>query len=151
MVHPLFDIPSAHSIIRKSNSRGENRPWMKAYHFSEMPMIMGTHEIERGPSTTFQRELSTIMQTMLVDFSRDPERGLSKWGWKSASRDDSSPMVLGKDGVLFQQQETASSSVASIGEKQKDPVSKVLTEREGKPKGRWRQWMNRRNRDRIPV
>jgi carboxylesterase type B len=77
---------------------------MKAYHFSELPMLMGTHEIERGPSTDFQRQLSATMQDMWVDFARDPERGLQKqWGWTAVGRENCSAMVLGKDGVLFQQ------------------------------------------------
>ncbi|RMZ88736.1 hypothetical protein DV736_g4032, partial [Chaetothyriales sp. CBS 134916] len=40
-------------------------PWMKAYDFSELPTLMGTHEIERRRSADFQRELSAIMQAIL--------------------------------------------------------------------------------------
>ena len=132
-----------------SDSRGKTRLWMKAYHLSEIPMIMGTHEIERGSSTTFQRELSTIMQTMLVDFAHDPERGLSRWGWKPVGRDYSNPMVLGKDGVLFRQREPTSSGMGIISGKLEDPVPRALTRRDGIRRGRWLQWIKGRNRERI--
>ncbi|KAK2754874.1 hypothetical protein FQN54_006767 [Arachnomyces sp. PD_36] len=84
------------------------KPWMKAYHFSELPMIMGTHEIERGQSTDFQRQLSETMQDMWVAFARDPEKGLSAWGWQAASCECSSPMVLGKNKTLFHQENNPS-------------------------------------------
>lgn len=78
---------------------------MKSYHFCELPIIMGTHEIERGPSSGFQRQLSQAMQEMWVNFANDPEKGLAtRWGWKPASKENGySPMVLGKQGVLLQQ------------------------------------------------
>jgi len=84
-------------------SKIRNRPWMKAYHFSELPMIMGTHSVERGRSTEFQQQLSTTMQEMWVEFARDPEKGLAKWGWEAAREDSYHAMVLGRNGVLFQQ------------------------------------------------
>lgn len=85
---------------------------MKAYHFAELPMLMGTHEIERGSSTVFQRQLSEVMQDMWVDFARDPEEGLARWGWEPASQGCFSAMVLGKDGILFQQENKPAREVA---------------------------------------
>lgn len=82
-------------------------------------MLMGTHEIERGRSTGFQRQLSKTMQAMWVDFARDPERGLTKWGWEPASLDNSSALVLGKDGVLFQQGDKSFGKLALVGGNQK--------------------------------
>lgn len=96
----------------------ERRPWMKAYHFAELPMLMGTHEIERGPSTEFQRQLSEIMQDMWVDFARDPEKGLARWGWEAASRGCFSAMVLGKDEILFQQENKSPRDIALISGKE---------------------------------
>lgn len=90
----------------------EYRPWMKAYHFAELPMLMGTHEIERGSSTEFQRQLSEVMQDMWVDFARDPEEGLARWGWGPASQGCFRAMVLGKNGILFQQEDKPAREVA---------------------------------------
>lgn len=95
---------------------------MKAYHFSELPMIMGTHEIERGPSSEFQRLLSATMQAVWVDFACDPERGLANWGWKASDQEDSSAMVLGRDGVLFQQGDKSSGDISLVGREK--PVGK---------------------------
>lgn len=85
---------------------------MKAYHFAELPMLMGTHEIERGSSTEFQRQLSAVMQDMWVGFARDPEEGLARWGWEAASQGCFSAMVLGKGGILFQQENKPAREVA---------------------------------------
>jgi carboxylesterase type B len=96
---------------------------MRAYHFSELPMVMGTHEIERGPSTDFQRQLSGIMQDMWLDFARDPEKGLSeRWGWEPASSRDSEAMVLGREGVLFRQgnKSKTSGNIAVVGGKREE-------------------------------
>ena len=67
-------------------------------------MLIGTHSIERGPSTLFQKDLSRTMQKMWVDFARDPETELAaKWDWQAVDTRNKAPMVLGKDGVLMQQ------------------------------------------------
>lgn len=90
---------------------------MKAYHFSELPMTMGTHEIERGPSTDFQRQLSATIQDMWVAFARDPEKGLARWEWQAASRTCSNPLVLGKNDVLFQQENNDHREIPLVGGK----------------------------------
>ena len=97
----------------------EYRPWMKAYHISEVPMIMGTYEIERRQPTDFQRQLSAAMQDMWVAFARDPERGLDKWQWQPASRETLEPMVLGKNGVLLHQEGKPRGDMVVVGGKQK--------------------------------
>ncbi|KAH7303505.1 Alpha/Beta hydrolase protein [Stachybotrys elegans] len=55
-------------------------PWMGAYHTAELPMIMGTHEIQ-GPSGEFERSVSERMQDVYMEFARDPANGPARAGW----------------------------------------------------------------------
>ncbi|TDZ99834.1 Lipase 4 [Colletotrichum sidae] len=57
------------------------RPWMGAYHGSELPMIFGTHADFRGNSTPFEYELSHVMEDALVSFIKDSTDGLDAINW----------------------------------------------------------------------
>ncbi|QDS77736.1 hypothetical protein FKW77_004513 [Venturia effusa] len=57
------------------------RKWLGAYHSSELPLIMGTSEYERGDNTDSENRVSKKMQDLWVAFASDPTKGLEKHGW----------------------------------------------------------------------
>lgn len=85
--------------------------WLGAYHFAEIPLIMGTHSVARGPSTELERTLSETMQDMWLAFGKNGGDGLEKatWNWRPAvSTDDgdaSNVMVFGRDGVVYKMEQ----------------------------------------------
>ncbi|KAF2166256.1 hypothetical protein M409DRAFT_66757 [Zasmidium cellare ATCC 36951] len=58
------------------------RPWMGAYHSSELPLLFGTHPNYRGPSTDLEYATSVAMQDAWVAFASDPVKGLVSQNWK---------------------------------------------------------------------
>ncbi|KAK4497208.1 hypothetical protein PRZ48_011658 [Zasmidium cellare] len=58
------------------------RPWMGAYHSSELPLLFGTHPNYRGPSTALEYATSHAMQDAWVAFAKDPVNGLESQDWK---------------------------------------------------------------------
>lgn len=62
------------------------RPWMGAYHSSELPLLMGTHPDYRGPSTALEYATSHAMQDAWVAFAADPVRGLAGQDWEVYDR-----------------------------------------------------------------
>lgn len=58
------------------------RPWMGAYHSSELPLLFGTHPTYRGPSTKLEYATSHAMQDAWVAFASDPVSGLESVGWQ---------------------------------------------------------------------
>lgn len=54
---------------------------MGAYHFSELPLLAGTHPVYRSNSTPFEYAVSEKMQALWRQFAVDPENGLAKEGW----------------------------------------------------------------------
>ncbi|KAJ4305468.1 hypothetical protein N0V90_000999 [Kalmusia sp. IMI 367209] len=57
------------------------RPWMGAYHGSELPMLFGTHGNYRGASTKYQIAVSEAMQDAYRAFADDPVSGLKGQNW----------------------------------------------------------------------
>ncbi|KAL8787346.1 MAG: hypothetical protein Q9195_007805 [Heterodermia aff. obscurata] len=57
------------------------RPWMGAYHFSELPLIMGSHDLFRHNSSPYEYQVSHAMQDLWRVFAADPKHGLPKAGW----------------------------------------------------------------------
>lgn len=53
----------------------------KAYHSSEIPMIMGTHGNFRGPSTALENATSELMQDRWLSFATKGASGLESNGW----------------------------------------------------------------------
>ncbi|KAI0386481.1 para-nitrobenzyl esterase [Hypomontagnella monticulosa] len=58
------------------------RPWERAYHNSELPLIFGTHSWFRGPSTPLENKVSAAWQELYVAFAEDGPEGIRKLGWK---------------------------------------------------------------------
>jgi acetylcholinesterase len=78
------------------------RPWLGAYHFTEIPPIAGTYELE-GPGSDFQRDLSIRMQDRYVAFASDPVNGLRNQGWPASTGAERSPvMEWAADGLVEQ-------------------------------------------------
>ncbi|KAI4860816.1 para-nitrobenzyl esterase [Hypoxylon rubiginosum] len=76
-------------------------PWVGAYHFAELPLVTGTHNDYRSPSTPFETSLSHLMQDMWLAFANDPREGLKRYNWTPYASNGTA-LVLGRDGVLAQ-------------------------------------------------
>ncbi|KAK1510631.1 acetylcholinesterase [Colletotrichum tamarilloi] len=63
------------------------RPWLRAYHSSDMPLIFGTHDWARGPSTPLEAKVSRVWQDLYVAFAEDGPDGLRKMGWNDMRED----------------------------------------------------------------
>jgi len=74
-------------------------PWLGAYHFAELPLIMGTHSNYRSKSTRFETALSTTMQDLWLAFAKDPLHGLANKGWAPYSPNGTA-LELGKGSSL---------------------------------------------------
>ncbi|KAK7918218.1 hypothetical protein PG985_010092 [Apiospora marii] len=60
------------------------KPFLGAYHESELPLIMGTHPLYRGNSTEFEYQVADLMQDSWVTFvasAGDPAVMSAKVGW----------------------------------------------------------------------
>ncbi|KAK8138851.1 hypothetical protein PG984_002231 [Apiospora sp. TS-2023a] len=57
------------------------RPWMGAWHGSDLPLAFGTHADFRGNSTALEIETSHAIQDAYVAFVKDPVNGLNEMGW----------------------------------------------------------------------
>lgn len=54
---------------------------MGAYHFSELPLLMGSHDLFRHNSSTYEFQVSNAMQDLWRVFGANPKHGLQKAGW----------------------------------------------------------------------
>ncbi|KAJ4413451.1 hypothetical protein N0V82_008525 [Gnomoniopsis sp. IMI 355080] len=85
------------------------RPWMGAYHSSELPMLMGTHPNFRGPSTPAEYATSAAFQDAYAAFARDGAAGLEGVGWQQyATLGSDEVRAFGRDGVPAQEWSVAS-------------------------------------------
>ncbi|KFA54568.1 hypothetical protein S40293_02203 [Stachybotrys chartarum IBT 40293] len=57
------------------------RPWMGAWHGSELPMLFGTHPLYRGDSTAFEYLTSEVMQDSWRAFVASAGRDTGVEGW----------------------------------------------------------------------
>ncbi|KAK8076502.1 carboxylesterase [Apiospora phragmitis] len=68
------------------------KPWLGAYHESELPLLMGTHPLFRGNSTEFEYQTSDLMQDSWLTFvatAGDAAAMSSKVGWPEWTNADS--------------------------------------------------------------
>ncbi|KAI8294762.1 Lipase 4 [Colletotrichum sp. SAR 10_98] len=84
------------------------RPWMGAYHGSELPMIFGTHADFRGNSTPFEYELSHVMEDALTTFIKDSTAGLDAIGWPVYTAEDREVRTYGENNVTVGRRTLAS-------------------------------------------
>ncbi|XXG95525.1 hypothetical protein Hte_001789 [Hypoxylon texense] len=59
------------------------RPWQRAYHNSDLPLIFGTHSWFRSTSTTLEEKVSKAWQELYVVFAEQGPEGLRRLGWES--------------------------------------------------------------------
>jgi len=79
---------------------------MRAYHFSEVPIVFGTYNSSVFPfaPTAAEVALSSYMQTAWVAFARDPVNGLNSFGWPTYNPSTASLVELGganPSGAVF--------------------------------------------------
>ncbi|KAH8900539.1 alpha/beta-hydrolase [Thozetella sp. PMI_491] len=79
------------------------RPWLGAYHTSELPMVFGTFGTE-GEATVYETQVSERMQDLFLAFAKDAASGLQKEGWAPANGTfwDWEVMRWGVDGEVDQ-------------------------------------------------
>jgi len=63
------------------------RPWMGAWHGSELPLVFGTHGLYRGKSTELEEETSRVMQDVWVEFVATGGKVPSVRGWDELGRE----------------------------------------------------------------
>lgn len=91
------------------------RPWMGAYHGSELPILMGTHPNFRGNSTPEEYATSLAFQDAYVAFANDPETGLAGQNWKPyVTLGSKEVRGFGKDGVAAQDVSIASTEALCV-------------------------------------
>lgn len=79
------------------------KPWMGAYHGSELPLLFGTHNLN-GNSTAFEDAVSQTMQDAYVAFASDPENGLTEANveWPAYEGMGGQVRAYAEDGVVTQ-------------------------------------------------
>ncbi|KAL3427014.1 chlorogenic acid esterase precursor [Phlyctema vagabunda] len=83
--------------------------WFGAYHSAELPILFGTHDQFRGPSTDYEYEVSHAMEAFWLSFASNPTAGPARWtakegyvAWPQYQQNTSS-MVLFAEGDTLQQ------------------------------------------------
>ncbi|KAF8576376.1 carboxylesterase [Ramaria rubella] len=76
-----------------------SRPDLRAYHASEIPIVFGTYNSSIfGPPTAIEIAFSRYVQGAWVAFVRDPQQGLSNYGWPKYDPNTFSLAQLGNSG-----------------------------------------------------
>ncbi|KAJ6000555.1 hypothetical protein N7481_000964 [Penicillium waksmanii] len=77
-------IPTWRYLYQGSFPNLSPKPWLGAYHSSEIPFIFGTYNVSTPysqPASKAEIETSRYMQEAWVAFAKDPRHGLSNYGW----------------------------------------------------------------------
>jgi len=82
------------------------RPDLRSWHASELPIVFGTYnQSTEIPKTPEEVAFSKYMQRAWVAFARDPQKGLSNFGWPAYNPATDSLVQLGgffnKTGAAF--------------------------------------------------
>lgn len=81
------------------------KPYLGAYHDSDLAMLFGTHSDFRGKSTNFEYEVSESMQDHFLAFMKDPANGPRGLGWVPYS--EGQILQFGKDDVVVREMSIA--------------------------------------------
>ncbi|KAK0643309.1 Alpha/Beta hydrolase protein [Cercophora newfieldiana] len=77
----LAGVPVYRFLYAGNFSNISPMPFLGAYHEAELPMLFGTDEDFRGPSTPLQKMTSRVMQDEWVAFARAGVQGMEQVGW----------------------------------------------------------------------
>ncbi|OJJ46014.1 hypothetical protein ASPZODRAFT_67164 [Penicilliopsis zonata CBS 506.65] len=75
------------------------RPWEKAYHASELPLLFGTYPWYGGSATELQHQVSRRWQDLYLAFLKDPVNALPQMGWP-AYEPEGHALVFGRNGSV---------------------------------------------------
>ena len=83
-------------------------PDLHAFHASEIPIVFGTYNSSPfGPPTDVEISFSRYVQGAWVAFARDPQQGLTNYGWPRYNPNTASLVQLGNtaniSGAIFTQ------------------------------------------------
>ncbi|KAH8195811.1 hypothetical protein TruAng_010024 [Truncatella angustata] len=78
------------------------RPWMGAWHNSELPLLFGTHSDYRGPSTTLENETSVVLQDAWLSLVSGGALGTLAQDWPLYDRSAGSLIREFGNGVAVQ-------------------------------------------------
>ncbi|KAH8890540.1 alpha/beta-hydrolase [Thozetella sp. PMI_491] len=70
------------------------RPWLRAYHSTDIPLVFGTHSWFRSPSTPLEEKISRAWQELYVLFAEDGPEALRRLGWKDVS--EGGAIIIGR-------------------------------------------------------
>lgn len=77
------------------------KPWLGAWHGSELPMLFGTHPLYRGNSTAFEYATSAAMQDAWVALVAGGPAAMDAQNWPVyQGLDDARVREFGKAGVV---------------------------------------------------
>lgn len=76
---------------------------MGAYHFAELPILMGSHDLFRDNSTPYEYQVSHVMQALWRAFAADPKHGLEKARWPELGQSHKTLSIA--NGTVGQQTE----------------------------------------------
>ncbi|KAL9113884.1 MAG: hypothetical protein Q9227_002018 [Pyrenula ochraceoflavens] len=80
------------------------RPYLGAYHSSELPLVFGTYDEYRGEGTAFEAATSLEMQDLWLAFAEDPGNAAAA-GWVPYT--SGLALELGSNGTVVQQRSVA--------------------------------------------
>ncbi|KAJ5231761.1 Carboxylesterase type B [Penicillium citrinum] len=98
------DIPIWRYVYQGNFSNLSPRPWLGAYHTSEIPLVFGTYNVTTPysqPASRLEIETSRYMQGAWVAFAKDPQSGLQKYGWPQFNDkfQEDSLVKIGGEGI----------------------------------------------------
>ncbi|KAI9710743.1 MAG: hypothetical protein M1820_002576 [Bogoriella megaspora] len=93
-------LPTYRYLYAGNFSNISPRPWLGAYHQSELPLLFGTHGNYRGPSTNYETAVSNAMQDAWRAFANDPEHGLVGQHWPKFTLERDVVRSFGENGTV---------------------------------------------------
>jgi cholinesterase len=93
-------IPTYRYLYAGNFSNISPRPWLGAYHQSELPMLFGTYGNFRGPPTEYETAVSRELQETWRTFALDPEHGLVRHQWERFTTERDVVRSFGENGMV---------------------------------------------------
>ncbi|KAL9094135.1 MAG: hypothetical protein Q9165_003550 [Trypethelium subeluteriae] len=93
-------VPTYRYVYAGNFSNISPKPWMGAYHQSELPLLFGTHGNYRGTSTKFEIPVSKAMQDAWRAFADNPQYGLAGQNWSQFNAHNDIARWFGDNGTV---------------------------------------------------